>query len=116
MEIKINKQKESIIVIHITGKFTIEHEQEFEKQIQPLLLDKQTRALLINMSKMHHIDSTGIGMIMKMMNMAKFAGIDLYLYSLPDNIQHIFSIGYLDSFFRIKSLDEMQSIFPGVKL
>ncbi len=115
MDIKINTVKNGIGIVHLNGKLNIESENEFELKINKLFSENITK-ILLNMSEVKHIDSTGLGSIMKIMNRAKFSNIELYLFDLPDNIKNVFSVAYIDIFFNIRSSEEIREIFPGIKL
>ncbi len=114
MELDIKKTKEDTIIIDMIGKFTIEDEHTFQLELNKLLKGK-VKSILFNFSQLIHIDSTGVGSIIKLMNLAKSSDVNLYLYSLPEHILKIFQSAYLDTFLNIKTQEEMGELFSDIK-
>jgi anti-anti-sigma factor len=102
MEIGQKKINERLVLINITGRFNIEEVFNFEKVINDvILLDPE--AICIDLSGLKYIDSSGIGSLIKAMNITKNKNIDLILSDLNTEIMNIFKLAYLDRFFNLST-------------
>jgi anti-anti-sigma factor len=115
MEIKIFHPTETVSVLQLEGKFTIEDVNTFKQQTAPLIREP-VKYILANFAHLKYIDSSGIGSMILLMNTAKNLNIELIIYNLQNEIMNIFRIAYLDKFFRIASALELKKTFPGVPL
>ena len=107
MKIDIKEIKEGFWDIQLSGKFNIEQIQKFEELVTPLI-SKKTEVVFINLSQTNYIDSSGIGILIKMMNLSKSVPLDLVLYDPSDTIRNILNLAHLDSFFTIKTSADVQ--------
>lgn len=105
MEIKIKKINQRIVLLELFGKFNIEEVVRFEETINRIMEDKPA-AIAINMEEIKYIDSSGIGSLIKTMNIAKGKNIDLVITDIDKDILHIFKLAYLDRFFTIMPYEE----------
>lgn len=111
MNINITKIDKAAFIITLTGKLDIESTPPFEEKMYTLLNETDS-TLLLNMSQMAFIDSSGVGALIKFMNRAKLANIKIILYNLSEPVKKIFERAYIDRFFIIKSVKELNDIFP----
>jgi len=77
-----------------------------EKAINELI-EESPRTLSLNMAELKYIDSSGIGSLIKAMNITKNRDIDLVITDLDKEILHIFKLAYLDRFFTISTQEEI---------
>lgn len=101
MRIHTKETKNGEWLLQIEGKLTIDSVQLLEKTINPLL-KKSTTSILMDFSKLEHIDSSGIGTLMTAVNRAKTTGIDFQLTGVSSGILTIFRAANIESFFTIK--------------
>lgn len=106
MEIKLNKVNRDLIIVRISGRFNIEEVISFEKAVNEVI-EQSPKALSLDMSGLKYIDSSGIGSLIKAMNIAKNKNIDLVITDLDKEIMHIFKLAYLDRFFTISTQEEI---------
>lgn len=106
MEIKLNKVNRDLIIVRISGRFNIEEVISFEKAVNEVI-EQTPKALSLDMSELKYIDSSGIGSLIKAMNIAKNKNIDLVITDLDKEIMHIFKLAYLDRFFTISTQEEI---------
>lgn len=111
MKITIKNIDAAASLITISGKLDIENTPPFEKEMYALL-DKKDTTILFNLSQMVFIDSSGVGALIKFMNKAKLANIQIILYNLSEPVQKIFERAYLDRFFLIKNVKELKKQYP----
>ena len=110
MEIKLNKVNTDLVIVRISGRFNIEEVISFEKAVNEVI-EQTPKALSLDMSGLKYIDSSGIGSLIKAMNIAKNKNIDLVITDLDKEIMHIFKLAYLDRFFTISTQEEILKKF-----
>ncbi len=115
MEITINHPSESVALIRLKGKFTIEDVNHFKEETVPLT-KSGIATLLMSFTDLVYIDSSGIGSLILLMNTAKNQGMNLIVYNLQEEIQNVFRISYLDKFFVITTSEELKKHYPGISL
>lgn len=111
MKIDITKIDNAAFIINLSGKLDIENTPPFEEKMYSLLNETDS-TLFFNMSQMAFIDSSGVGALIKFMNRAKLANIKIILYNLSEPVRKIFERAYIDRFFTIKSVKELNEYFP----
>ncbi len=115
MELTINNPTESVAVVRLKGKFTIEDINFFKENTGPLANEPVT-TILVSFTDLDYIDSSGIGSLILLMNTAKNKGINLIVYNLQEEIKNVFKISYLDKFFIITTSEDLKKHYPGIAL
>jgi anti-anti-sigma factor len=113
MEIRQRAVREDSVVLHIIGRFTLEDVRDYENEFESSARGKSYVAL--NLAGLDYIDSSGIGSIIKTMNITKNANAEFILYDVNPTIFHIFKIAYLDKFFIILSKQDLVRKYPQFK-
>jgi anti-anti-sigma factor len=98
-------------VIKIDGKFNIDYIEDFDYLIKDVF-DSQPILIAIELSTVEYIDSSALGSLIKSMNIAKKHNIAFHLYNLKESIHDVFKLSYLDKFFSIKTIEEMENLYP----
>ncbi len=114
MDIKPKEIDSTSVAIRIIGRLNIEEVQSFEKEFDKHLSSKKIIAL--DLSGLKYIDSSGIGSLIKAMNLAKNSGIEFFLFDITPAILNVFKLAYLDKFFTIISGKELSRRYPQFKL
>ncbi len=109
MKIDINRD-ENVTYIKLIGKYDIE-ELLFFSTVFSDEIDKKPPAIGLNLESLTYIDSSGIGTLIRYMNMATKEKIDFFCYNLNENIENIFRISKLDQFLSILSVEDIQKKF-----
>ena len=104
MEINIQDFNDMKIV-EITGNFNSDSVSSFKEKIYPLLYSK-CKIVAINMGKVDHIDSTGIGGLVSAMKTAKGENKEFLLYDFNDKVRNFFDEIGLKNFFKTMSKEE----------
>lgn len=115
MNLVIDRPKDEVAVIRISGKFTIEDVNDF-KDRSVSLVQAPVRHILIDCRHLKHIDSSAIGVLIVLANTAKKLAIGVIYYNLDKDIMNVFRIAYLDKFFRISTSEDLAASFPGIPL
>ncbi len=106
MEIQTKKISNDLVVCELDGRFNIEEVLHFEEAMNKAM-ESSPRAIAINMESIKYIDSSGIGSLIKTMNIAKGKNIDFVITDIDKEILHIFKLAYLDRFFTIMTYKEL---------
>ncbi len=108
MEIQV-REKNSIPIIDIKGKLTMTNGAERLRETIDSLLANDRKNILINLSDMEYIDSTGVGEMVASLKTVENLGGKLKLFNLKDQAKRTFSIALLLPAFDI-SEDEEQAL------
>lgn len=111
MELKLNTAGK-VKTIEISGKFDIESTEEFES-IFAKVIEPNPSVVAIDMSRLDYIDSSGIGSLIKSLNILKGKKGKLILVGMKPMIQNVFKLAKLDMFFEIMSPVDFQAKYAG---
>lgn len=100
MHINVKHQANSSIV-HIDGDFLSEPDQDRFRQRVKDIIDEGRRHIIIDLSRVGHINSCGLGSLVCGLVAARKAGGDLVLMNADKNIEHLFEITRLNTVFHI---------------
>ena len=95
--------------LFMKGKFVIEEVSKFEEECAKI---HNVEIIIIDFNEVVYLDSSAIGALVKLMNASKNNGIEIYLYNMDTNIQHIFKLAFLDRFFNITDVETLKNTFP----
>lgn len=111
MKIEITNINENLLNISLKGKLNLDNISIFENKIKKIN-SKRIHTIVLDLSKLEQIDSSGIGSIMKARNTVNNSKTEFVLYDIPEHIINIFKVSYLDKFFIIKTRKELREMFP----
>lgn len=107
MEINITKEKNAVIV-NLSGEFTITNIKNFQDIVFPLFNENDTEAIILDMTNIRFIDSSGIGKLVQSLNIVKNKGKQFLLTNVSDIILNNFKTVKLDTFFKILPFSEIK--------
>ncbi|MDH5718520.1 MAG: STAS domain-containing protein [Spirochaetia bacterium] len=111
MDIKYKIRNNAIEVIPV-GKLDINETEEFEKNIISNALESDKKMIGINLEKLEYIDSSGLGVLIKLLNQSKNKNKEFCVFGAQPKIQNIFQISRLEKFFTFISTVEFKSKYP----
>lgn len=85
-KINVHKIEEHTFILNLEGDLTIQTSREFHRAITPIL-NRQPRAVSINLSNVDTIDEAGMVMLMNDLVDNSGQGIYFYLIGLPEKIK-----------------------------
>lgn len=106
MKIDINRN-EKLVNIKLIGKYDIE-ELLFFSTLFTDEISKKPPVIALDLADLSYIDSSGIGSLIRYMNMASKENIVFLCYNLNKNIENTFKISKLDQFLPILSNEAFQ--------
>ncbi|MBN1532199.1 MAG: STAS domain-containing protein [Spirochaetes bacterium] len=109
MKIEKRELRRGLWRLSLQGKLTIDGSEGFEAAFQSLLRPG-CNTILMDLSVLDFIDSSGIGILMNCANLARSGGVDLHLYGLQDQIMNVFRGARIDTFFSIQSPEGIQAL------
>jgi|SRR5271157_2550181 len=113
MNIRVTNPSDDLIILHLRGKFTLEHIQAFKDQSSQFVKNF-LNTIFVDFSEVSFIDSSGIGVLIMFMNSVKNHNINFILYDLNKDVINLFRIAYLDKFFNISTSEKLKAQYPGV--
>jgi anti-sigma B factor antagonist len=90
---------DDVVVLSISGRITLGRDcQQVEWKVEDLLEEKKTK-IVLDLSAVDHVDSSGIGIIMMCYGKAKKVGGDLRLAGVSGNVERILRAVSLERIF-----------------
>jgi anti-anti-sigma factor len=93
-------------IVHCTGKITAENSELFQRQIRDLIPESRaqiatiTRRIIVDLSNVTHVDSTGLGALLRAWTAAQNKGCDLEIANLNPRVEKLVEITRLDTVFK----------------
>jgi anti-sigma B factor antagonist len=87
------------ILVSCRGRLVASHTDEFYDAVHPLIA--QTKRIVLDFNDITHMDSSGLGTVVRLYVGAKAAGCELQLVNLSKGIRKILSMTNLLSFFTV---------------
>ncbi len=93
-------------IVHCKGKITAENSEVFQRQIRDLLPESRdpiatiTRRIIVDLSNVTHVDSTGLGALLRAWTAAQNKGCDLEIANLNPRVEKLVEITRLDTVFK----------------
>ena len=112
MKIDIQRD-ENIVTIKLIGKYDIE-ELLFFSTVFSDEISKKPPVIALNLGNLTYIDSSGIGSLIRYMNIATKENIDFLCYNLNKNIENIFKTSKLDQFLQILSNEDFHKKYETI--
>lgn len=111
MEIRVEKSERDFAFLKVSGKFNIEAVSQFENTFKEQM-NASISTIIIDLTDLNYIDSSGIGALVKSMNVSKNANIELIFTNPSTSVLNILKLAYLDKFFSLLSPEELTARFP----
>ncbi len=111
MELKTKVRKGAIEFLP-KGKLDINQAEKFEENFNGFLKDINDATIGVNLAKIEYIDSSGLGVLIKILNSSKNDGKSMLLFGASPKIQNIFQLARLEKFFTFVSPVEFNSKYP----
>jgi len=96
LEIQTRHLPPDIVVLEITGRITIGKECKQLESAADSLRENQERKIILDLSGVTHLDSTGVGLIMMSAGQLKQAGGELRLAGANPHIEHLLKVTGID--------------------
>jgi anti-anti-sigma factor len=100
MEISQQVQPDSLAVVTICGRVTIQSEPKRIEQMARDLIAQGCRAIVFDLNGVTHLDSTGIGQFILALNMALKANSKLAIVGATTVVRESFHVTRLDTIFK----------------
>ena len=88
---------EDAIVIRCAGRLTSEHTEQLREEFMRVL--PGTKRIVLDLSDLRHMDSTGLGSLVRLYVSAKAANCDLQLVNLSPGVKELLGVTNLLSMF-----------------
>jgi anti-anti-sigma factor len=97
------EQKPDETIIHCEGKITAENSEVFRREVRDLVpesdgqIEAQTGKIVLNLSGVTHVDSTGLGALLAAWTAAQKKGCDFEIANLNPRVERLLEITRLDT-------------------
>ncbi len=92
-------------VVQAAGEIDLNCSLEFQQALLNLL-DQHPQRIVINLSDVSYMDSSGVASLVKLLSRVRRGGATLHLVGLRDRVRSVFEITRLDSVFDIFATEE----------
>jgi len=89
LDIKIIKKKEYAYVVELEGSLDTETHQQLREELDEIS-NHQTKAVILDMVKLHYISSAGISVVLGTKKMLKQKGANFAMVNLKPQIEKVF--------------------------
>lgn len=89
------------LVLQVAGDIDLERSIAFQQALLELMDSQDPRRIVVNLSKVPYMDSSGVASLVKLLSRVRKSGRTLRLAGLTDRVRSIFEITRLDSVFEI---------------
>ncbi|HBE02328.1 MAG: hypothetical protein A2096_06675 [Spirochaetes bacterium GWF1_41_5] len=96
------KKDNNVYTFFISGELTLENENSLKEEISGKLENDNCAKVVLDLSGMEYIDSSGIGMLVYLNKELKNSGKELALKNVSDSVMEIFKIGCFDDILKIE--------------
>lgn len=93
-------------ILSLSGNLVKEEATELRGLIKPYLEDEKYKGLIVNLDKVNHIDSAGVGAIVAIFKSLKRDGRTFALSGLNEKNRALFNISKIDRFLIITENDQ----------
>ena len=97
--------KSGLAVCHIDGEVDINSSPDIKKSFDKLLV-KKTPKIVINLSKVSYVDSSGLATLVEILKNMRSYGGRMRLTNLSSKVKSLFEITKLDKLFEIMAEEE----------
>jgi anti-anti-sigma factor len=100
------EEKANETIVHCKGKITVENSQVFQREIRDLIPESRgqiaaiTYRIVLDLSNVTHVDSTGLGALLGAWTAAKSKGCDLEIANLNPRVDKLVEVTKLDRVFK----------------
>jgi len=88
------------VVVRAAGDIDLSRSVDFQRQLL-LLLDERPERIVVDLTGVPYMDSSGIASLVKVLSRARKAGTGLFLVGLSARVRSLFQITRLDRVFQI---------------
>lgn len=94
------EEKNGFSVVKVEGEVDLFNSQDLKSDVENLINSGKVK-LILDMTKVSYIDSSGLGILVGINKRARMRGGFLRLAALPPDIKHLFEMTKLDKIFDI---------------
>jgi anti-sigma B factor antagonist len=94
------------VVVEVVGDIDLNRSVVFQRDLLKLLEDEKPETVIINLSRVPYMDSSGVASLVKLLSRVRKGGRSLRLAGLTDRVRSIFEITRLDSVFDIFATEQ----------
>lgn len=90
-----------VAIVEVIGEIDLARSTAFQQELMDLL-DSRPERVVIDLSEVPHMDSSGIASLVKLLSRTRKTSVELRLAGLTQRVQSLFEITRLDKVFEIR--------------
>ncbi len=92
-------------IVDAVGDIDLTKSPQFQQALLALL-DKKPERLVVNLSQVGYMDSSGVASLVKVLSRVRGQNVSLHLAAMSPRVRNLFEITRLDSVFNIHATEE----------
>ncbi len=105
MKIQLKKIENTIELVEMQGDLDFHSSPELRNELLKLT-ERKPPQILVDLKKVHYIDSSGLATFVELFQRMKRYGGKLVLFNLAQSVRSVFEIAKLDSVFPLASSEQ----------
>ncbi len=110
MKIEVENRQDAVALV-LDGSLDIYTSLDLKTKIEECV-DPKKQWLFINLSNVDYVDSSGIGTLIKGLNITSDNKVQFGIVGVQSSIEKVFKVAGLMSFFKIKTMQEYENDHP----
>jgi anti-sigma B factor antagonist len=98
-------------IFELTGSLDIYTSVDFKNLVSSSVIP-ESKDIIIDLEKLNYIDSSGIGMLIKMMNTLKSQNHNFFLTRMKPSMEKVFKVAGLTTYFEFIAEKEFAEKYP----
>jgi len=100
MEVRKEVINDQLVVIHIEGSLLADNEGKQLLDLCEQVIQEGKKQLILDLSGMKHVNSSGLGVFIRMLTRTRTLGGDVVLTGVNEGVSNLFTITKLHTIFR----------------
>lgn len=96
---------DKIAIVDAVGDIDLQRSSAFQRALLDVL-DKKPERMIVNLSKVSYMDSSGVASLVKLLSRVRRVGMSMRLAAMTDRVRSVFEITRLDTVFDIYTTEE----------
>ena len=92
-------------IVDVVGDVDLHRSSDFQQAMLRVLDDRPSR-LIVNLSGVPYMDSSGVASLVKLLSRTRKGGMPMYLVGLQQRVRSVFEITRLDTVFDIRGSEQ----------
>lgn len=97
-------------IVYVTGEIDVYTAPQIKERLVSLVSQPENRSVTVDLEHVQYIDSTGIGIFIGSLKVAKQTGCQLSMQQVPERLERLFRITGLRELIPIKTVEGEEEV------